>query len=78
MIYDGMAADPKQQPGLVAKEKTPYLQYRDDKNEYQNLRIGQMLEPRKTNDALQKYLEQRSSYETASFGETTSADEIVL
>jgi len=39
-----------------------------------------LLEPRKNNEKLQKYLEEKSgsaSYETASFGETTSADELV-
>ena len=33
-ILDGKSADPRQQPGLLAKEKTAYLQYREGKNEY--------------------------------------------
>ena len=37
-----------------------------------------MLEPRANNDRLQKYLESKNQYDTASFGETTSADELTI
>lgn len=43
----------------------------------QNFRISKLLTPRNHNPELQKYLEEKANYETASMAET-SADELVI
>ncbi len=59
--------------GLLNEHK----QYQLKHKEMQNLRIEKMLKPRTNNPELQKYLEEKSNYETASLGET-SADELAI
>lgn len=52
-------------------------EYARKQRDLANKRIEKLLTPRSNNPQLQKYLEERSSYETASLGET-SADELAL
>lgn len=60
-------------------QQNPHATYRLNQHTYQNIRLGQMLTPAKSNPKLQKYLEDKSvNYDTASFGETTSADELYV
>lgn len=54
-----------------------FREYKKKQEEIQNFRIEKMLTPRSNNPELQKYLEDKVNYETASLGET-SADELSL
>ena len=76
----GSHVDPKQTPSLhIREDKTEYQKYMTDKQEYKNLRIESFMQSRDQNNDLQKYLEAKhQAYDTASFGESTSADELAL
>eukprot|EP00347_Sterkiella_histriomuscorum_P004264 403361113 len=63
------------QPQMI--EHNEFKEYKTKQKEIQNFRIQKLLTPRTNNPDLQKYLEDKASYETASLGET-SADELAL
>ena len=61
------------------KIQTDHQKYLENKKKFQNLRLGTMLQPKKNNSKLQKYLQEKnggliegghSTYESASFAET--------
>jgi len=51
--------------------------YLGDKAQYQNIRLNHLINPQKSNPKLAQFLQDKSQYDTASFGET-SADELYL
>lgn len=61
-----------------SQDPTEFQKYKLNQSKYQNIRIGALLEPRGHNSDLLKYLDDKNSYDTASFGESTSADELVF
>ncbi|CDW74365.1 UNKNOWN [Stylonychia lemnae] len=62
---------------MASGQMNEFQDYKSKQKELQNFRIEKMLTPRSNNPDLQKYLEDKAAYETASLGET-SADELTI